>query len=148
MTFSDILNNPKDKKVHNTHQPAWPISTSQNKPFNFKSIHCNWASKRLGKSSLLILLCSSSVLLYSLLALVDSSRVLFFSSFSFLRFFKNAAVSCPAFDNSLFQNLFQNLSWFSLGWFYGKIWKEKTDDDDINSVVHGYHLAWSAMCWI
>ena len=144
MTFSDILNNPKDKKVHNTHQPAWPISTSQNKPFNFKSIHCNWASKRLGKSSLLILLCSSSVLLYSLLALVDSSRVLFFSSFSFLRFFKNAAVSCPAFDNSLFQTL----SWFSLGWFYGKIWKEKTDDDDINSVVHGHHLAWSVMCWI
>ena len=41
--------------------------------------------------------------------------------FSLLRFFKNAAVSCPAFDNSLCQTL----SWFSVGWFYGKIWRRK-----------------------
>ena len=26
--------------------------------------------------------------------------------------------------------------------------EEKTDDDDIDSVVNGYHLARSAMCWI
>ena len=48
-------------------------------------------------------------------------------------FFKNAAASCPAFDKPSL-----DFQWADL---MERFDEEKTDDDDINSVVHGYHLA-------